>query len=212
MEVKSQAISNTLSAIDDISDCWAFRMRYGKHDAFVFMFPSINRGFAWEAATGRWLEWRDWDAGPVSLRISSAYFWREYGRLMVGSVSGKIGYLSDESTGDFGSPIKIEIVTGHTSHNSPKKKWSKSASFSFAKSGAESGFVRISVKDDNGDFRIIKDASLVGTHPTVTVRSLGVYTYRQWKIEYTGSQKFSLVSAQEDFDYLEMSEAKNARQ
>lgn len=204
VEVKSVAISKTLAEIEDVSTCWGFRMRYAQHDAFVFMFPSINRGLIWEGTTGRWIEWRDWDGGSVPVRVNAAHYWTETGKLMVGSTSGKIGYMSDESTGDFGAPIKVEIISGVTTHKSLRRKWSKSASFVFKKEGEASGFVRVSVRDDTGPWRIIKDVVLTGRKPTVTVRSLGIYTHRQWKIEYTGAQKFALVSAHEDFEFLEV--------
>jgi hypothetical protein len=50
----SEPIASEISGFDRVDDCWGFRMRFGRWDALVYMFPSAGRGFTYELKTGKW--------------------------------------------------------------------------------------------------------------------------------------------------------------
>jgi len=63
--------------------------------------------------------------------------------------------------------------------------------------------VRVSLRDTQGAWRVVKNLVLSDSmNPSIQIRSLGVYRTRQWRVEYTGDDRFEFISAQEEFELL----------
>ena len=203
-----------------IDDAWGFRMRFGRFDALVWMFPTDGYGLIYDAATGNWSEWREGGVAEGPVTITSAYNWTEEGVFLVGLSDGSIAKLDDESTVDWfddngnGTPIKIAVTSGFTNHGSGAQKHCRTAMFMFRRTQAAlpannvgslstSGHVRISYRDDQGTWNVLRDIELSAEREIVVpIRSVGVYRTRQWKVEYTGADEIQFVGAQEEFEPL----------
>jgi len=199
-------VSQLLRDMANITDAWGFRMRFGRFDCLVWMFPTDGFGLVYDTTAQRWGEWRMGGVNEGPVTITSAYNWSEQGIFLVGLSDGTIAQLDDSTTEDLGVPIKVELVSGFTTHGTQSQKHCRTMLFQFKRtwaSTASSGHVRISRRDTQGSWQIISDQELSNTpYPCIQLRSLGVYRTRQWKVEYTGADELQLVSAQEEFEIL----------
>lgn len=201
---RSKAIISELRGFSRVDDCWGFRLRHGQFDALVFVFPTQNRAFVAELETGRWSEWTKFSADSDVIDITSAHFWPDVG-MMVGRADGTVGIMTDGTAGDSGDEIRLRSATGFIDRGSLNMKWCKSVALTFKHKPltTASGKARISSRDDLGAWHLRGEIDLGGTmQNTWILRSLGTYRYRQWMVEYTGTNQFALISAQEDFDIL----------
>lgn len=209
----SKPVVQALRNMASITDAWAFRMRFGRFDCLVWMFPSNGYGLIYDTAGSKWCEWRAWDRGPVDVSITSAYNWAEQNVFLVGLSNGQIAKLDDSAWTDLTAPVKVEVVSGFTTHGTQAQKCCNTLMLYFRRTWAElpaptngltaSGHVRVSFRDDEGSWELVEDVELSSTRePCLQIRSLGVYRSRQWKVEYTGSDEIQLVSAQEEYEVL----------
>jgi hypothetical protein len=219
----SRPVAKLLRDLKSISDAWGFRMRFGRFDCIVWFFPTDGFGLTYDTQTQNWSEWREQaTAGSVGLGIVSdvapsitcAYNWSEKGALLVGMSDGRILKLDDDSSVDSdGTAIRVEVVSGFNDHGSTAQKHCHTLMLTFKRTFAAlpagagglsaSGHVRISKRDNQGAWKIVKDQELsYDTAPAIQIRSLGVYRTRQWKVEYSGEDELQLVSAQEEYEIL----------
>jgi hypothetical protein len=210
----SRSIFQTLRDMSTVTDAWGVRLRYGRFDSIVWFFPSEGYGLIWDAQSGNWSEWRAWgDRGWSDVTITSAYNWAEKSVFLVGMSDGSIAQLDDATVTDLGDPIKVELISGFTNHNTMALKHCRWARFAFKRTFTAlaapehgltaSGFIRISCRDNQGAWKILRNVELFDDpSPCITIRSVGVYRTRQWKIEYTGEDEFQLVAAQEEYETL----------
>jgi hypothetical protein len=243
----SRPIAQTLRDMKSISDAWGFRMRFGRFDCIVWMFPTDGFGLVYDTQTSNWSEWREVGVVPGSafdtvaddrfaeqpVSITSVYNWAEKGMFLVGLSDGTIAVLDDSSKTDlaaFPNPdgfipvatvvtgIKVEVQSGFTDHGTTAQKHCKTLLLKFKRTLADlpipttspanaivspSGVVRISKRDDIGDWKLVKEVQLSSNRsPAIQIRSLGVYRTRQWKVEYSGGDELQMVSAQEEYEIL----------
>jgi hypothetical protein len=200
-------ISKVLRDIDVITDALGFKVRFGRFDFLVWLFPSVGYGIIMDTASGKWSEWRAWGpSGPTNVTITSVYDWAESNLAPVGLSNGQIALFDDDATTDLGNPINIKLVSGFTDHGMSTRKHCHTLLLTFRRTftpTASSGHVRISYRDYEGAWILVRDVQL-GDDPysVITLRSLGVYRMRQWMLEYTGSDRVEFVSAQEEYEIL----------
>jgi hypothetical protein len=218
----SVPVAQILRDLTSITDMWGFRMRFGRFDCLIWMFPTDGFGLIYDANTSKWAEWRSYKWPTTTSpntppTITCAYNWAEKSLFLVGTSDGKIAQLDDLASTDGWSgsfaPIMVELVSGFTDHGSTSQKHCRTLMLKFKRTWAAlpatspglspSGHVRISKRDNQGTWHIVKDIELsTNPNPCVQLRSLGVYRTRQWKVEYTGQDEIQLVSAQEEFEIL----------
>jgi hypothetical protein len=208
----SRSIAKLLRDLDKIDDAWGFRMRLGRFDCVVWMFPAAGFGIIWDSQTGNWSEWRAWNKGPQPVAITSAYNWAEHDVFLVGLADGSIANLDDSSTTDLGKPIDIDLISGFQNRGSGAQKSTETLLLTFKSNafpthdtglGPPGGFVRVSLRDKQGAWRVVAQKVLSQQKsPCMQIRSLGVYRTRQWRVEYTGDDRFEFASAQEEFEIL----------
>jgi len=189
-----------------VDDCWGFRLRWGKWDALVFMFPSEQRGLVWNVTSSSWSEWLcSTDGGsPSDLTITSAYHWAEQDLFLVGMNDGTIAQIDENARTDLGNPIPIRLVSGFVTHGSLGKKACRTFMAMLRRNAISTGAkARLSFRDDLGPWRFLKEIAVTGSAAAnLEIRSAGVYRQRQWMIEYSAASEFSLVSAQEEYEQL----------
>jgi hypothetical protein len=209
----SKPIFQAIRDMKDVTNAWAFRMRFARFDCVVWMFPTDGFGLIYDISSQTWCEWRAWNAGDEPVTITSAYNWAEQNVFLVGLSDGSVAQLDDQETTDLGAPIIVELVSGFTSHSTSAQKACKTLMLSFKRTWSAlpapanglspSGHVRVSMRDNEGAWKIIKDIELSSSsEPCLQIRSLGVYRTRQWRIQYTGRDEVQLVSAQEEYEVL----------
>jgi hypothetical protein len=215
MKVISKGVGSQLAGLAKVSDCWGFRLRLGRVDALVWIFPEDNVGLIWDSATGNWSEWREGDDGNGPITITSAFDWAEQGLFLVGRSDGSIAKLDPEAHADGSGPIVVDIRSGFSDRGTPAPKACNGVTFTFRRTWEDlpplsstgltaSGRVRIYYRDYPGAWRLAKEARLSSEkRPVVVVRSLGVYQSRQWRVLYGGEDRLQLVSAQEELETLE---------
>ena len=202
----SGPVASILRAMESVADCWAFRMKFGRFDAVVWVFPTDGYGLVYDSALGSWCEWREWSAGEKDISIASACNWPEQSVFLVGTTDGSIVKLDDTANTDLGNPVPIELVSGFQTHGTMAQKHCRTLMLQFKRTWTEtatSGWVRVSYRDDQGAWHRLDDIELsASASPCVQIRSIGVYRTRQWKVRYTGSDEIQLVGAQEEFEIL----------
>jgi len=229
----SGPVAQILHDLNSIDDCWGFRMRFGRFDCVVWFFPTDGFGLVYDRQTEKWSEWQTGTNifGSESPFVTSAYNWAEKSMFVVGDSDGQLLLLDDRYSTDgvlpYVTPIALETRSGFTDHGTTAQKHCKTVLLKFKRAtrrypdspayyvGNGSGHVRISKRDNEGAWKIVRDIELGGpggdphavsdvapANPCIQLRSLGVYRTRQWKIEYTGQDEIQLVSAQEEFEVL----------
>lgn len=203
-------IGKTIEALTSLDDCWGFHLKQDQWDCCVWFFPTDGIGLVWDRLQDRWSEWRQWGANgwePVS--ITSAYYLPSERAYLVGLSDGTIGKLDPLGNSEFGRETKLQITTGFLDRGTQEQKhckhvWLRSRRGQTA-TGSQAPRLRLSYRDDNGRFIRMTPISLGNTGDNdcnIALHSLGVYRFRQWNIEYTGTADFVLVGAQEDFDII----------
>jgi len=226
----SRQVAQILRELERIDDCWGFRMRFGRFDCVVWFFPTDGFGLIYDIQAKKWSEWgySNTLSGGAPEAITSVYNWSEKSVFLAGSSKGNILLMDDSAyyDGSFSidsCPIAVEVKSGFTDHGTTAQKHCKTVLLKFKRTTRKipdgplggSGHVRISRRDNEGAWKIVRDIELGGpggdphaisdvapTNPCIQLRSLGVYRTRQWKIEYTGQDEIQLVSAQEEFEVL----------
>jgi len=206
-------IYQVLRDMQSIEDAWGFRMRLGRFDCLVWMFPTDGYGLIYDTASGNWCEWRAGEVGAGPLTITSAYDWAEEGVLLVGLSDGSIAKLDDSVNADLTVSIAVKLTSGFEDHGTAAQKACRAVAFNLKRTFtalpaptygvSPSGHVRIKYRDNQGAWRILKDVEL-STELQIQIisRSVGVYRTRQWSVEYTGRDQLELVSAEETFEIL----------
>lgn len=207
-DISGDELGRTLDGIDDVSDCFGYRVFDGFLDAIVWTFPSDGRTFVFQKGGG-WGQWSGriggaWTNFPVSALAAHP----EHGNL-VGTSEGLVGELSLGALTDFGEPIDASVQTGYLDRGTRRLKQCLRARFTLRRgqttstSGPQAFF---SYRDRPGAWEssIPIDLGASGdTETMVEFPSLGTYRKREWRFEFSGTDELTLVHAEEDFEVLE---------
>lgn len=88
------------------SDCFCFKIATSGHKFIYFTFPTENRTFGYDIATGLWHERMSWDAGGLETRWRANCAVNVYSRTLIGDAnSGKVGLVDPSCYTEFGDPI-----------------------------------------------------------------------------------------------------------
>lgn len=207
IDVPSDPIAETLDAIETVDDCYGFRVNQGQFDVLAWQFPTDGRTFAYQRGGG-WAQWSTWNEdtnqhGPFS--IKSHFYWPERNLHLVGLENGEIAQLSTSAYTDLGDTIKAEVTTGFLNHGTDAMKFTDALHLTFKRgqsSASTEPQVLLSWRDDMGPFEAPVAIGLGTTGDyvsTVTLRTLGGYRRRQWKLEFSSDAELVLASVTEDF-------------
>lgn len=201
-------IKKKLDSLETVSDCYGFRVLLGHLDCFVWCFPSSGTTFVYQV-DGGWSEWNGWDSDQSNfkrLQILSHNLRRDGGVNVVGTISGKVGKLSQTAYSDLGDLIVASCTSGFLDRGTPNRKMCRRVQIT-ARRGQSSteSLGRLYWRDDTGNFNgpIDIDFGTTGdNYVTKEIRSLGTYNRRQYKFVFSDSANLSLVNVVEDFDLL----------
>ena len=225
--LSTESVKGTLDDMSTVDDCFGYRVTMGPIDVLVWTFPTAKVTLCFQVGGG-WSQWGTWDSASNSwgqfLPTCHTYN-AETQEHYVGGANGTIGVLTfssqtdradpdvDPTTSVANSPTTIPafVETGAVHRGTNKRKWSKSVTLGIRRGDSTAGenpIGHIQYRDDNGPWSGKIPIRLGGpgdTNPVVRpVTGMGVYRYRQWRLWFDGSEPFTLVRAEEEFEVLEV--------
>lgn len=95
LEIISDPIKATLDEIEDVSDCFGYRVVMGNLDCMIWTFPSDGRTFVFQKGSG-WGQWQGWDPGQNNwkqLDVTAHFQEPGTGANIVGTGGGLVSQL-----------------------------------------------------------------------------------------------------------------------
>lgn len=106
MKISTFAIDAELSEYDQVEDAFAYTCLLQGHFFYVITFPSADKTWAFDTASGEWTEWLSIDSNGVFHRHPSNCYALGYGNNVVGDyASGKLYLLDPDNYTNNGDPI-----------------------------------------------------------------------------------------------------------
>lgn len=201
----SGAIAGTLDGTTTVSDCYGYRVNTDQFDLIAWTFPSDGRTFVWQR-DGGWSQWSGWTTnyGYTLFGAKSHFYWPSQNLHLVGLSTGQIAQLDTSAYSDLGNTVKCEVRTGFLSRETMARKVCRGLRL-LLKRGVGTGQIRVSWRDDGGEFGqpVVRTLGTTGDYnPVVELRGLGAYRQRQWRIEVSDAVEFVLAGAEEEFDVM----------
>lgn len=207
-EVISDAIQRTLDGMDTADDAFGYQMSLGFLDAMVWTFPTDGRSFVYQKGIG-WGQWSGFDGETWTRLIANAVALSPLdGSIFVATTTGRIGMYSLDATTDFDDVIVANVTTGYLNRDTDARKHCKIVRLSLrrgegATTPGPQGYLRWRDRPGAWEGEIPVDLGNSGDREIVLeYSSLGVYRFRQWQFEFSGTGQIALVSATEEFDVL----------
>jgi hypothetical protein len=212
VQVLSEQIQQTLDEMTVVSDCFGVRIDEGPCQVILLVFPSDGRSFAFQIGGG-WSEWMGWDdltSNFSRLAINGVAANPLTGENLVATTTGYVGVLDLNAQTDLGSPIAVRILTGFENRGTDEVKQCLSVRLAFRRGTVGQGGVEptawLSWRDDEGEWSPPLEIGLGefgDRSPVVSLRGLGTYRRRQWRLEFDGATDFILAGATEEFTVVE---------
>lgn len=203
VDVISQPVQRTLDA-RDLAGAYGYRVYLGPVDCIVFTFPTDGVSLVYQQNVG-WSQWAGWDgAAWRQLRATCVDSYT-----LLGTDDGRIGEFSLDATTDFGDPIRAYVETGWLQRDTNAIKDCQRVQLALRRGAGVADtdpVMLLSWRDRPGPWEDPLEIDLGGSTDTeivVDLPSLGTYRSRQWRVEFTGTSDWALVSATEDFEVTE---------
>lgn len=205
-------IQASIDSMDKVDDCFAYRVHMDQIDCMVFTFPSEGVTFSYQSMAG-WSQWQGWDTVSNNWRqhrVLSHHHRVDTDVNIVGTDDGVIAKYDMSVNTDLGELIPASVTTGFLDRETDHRKQCRAIHIAISRGTSTSatnepvGF--LSYADAPGQWRERIPLHLGmadDTNPVITLRSLGWYRRRQWKFEFSASERLALVSVKEDFEVLE---------
>lgn len=204
-DVPSDPIAETLEAVEVVDDCWGFRLNIGQYDLLAWKFPTDGRTFAYQRNSG-WAQWSGWDGamGHIPLPVTAHYYWPTERLHLAGLDDGRIVKFDATANTDLGDTINAEVTTGFINHGTDAVKFTDALHLTFRRgqSASTEPQIFLSWRDNEGAFGTPRQIGLGTTGDyvsTVTLRTLGGYRRRQWKLQFSSDAELVLASVTEDY-------------
>ena len=225
--IDTDAIKGTIDAMSKVSDCFGYRVVLGPVDLLIWTFPTEQVTFCYQVGGG-WSQWGTWDTKRNNWGqfLATCHAFNPVSQEnYVGGSNGVIGILTFDSATDRATPdvdpddstsnpptnITAFVETGALNRGTNKRKWARSISLGIRRGDSSAGdnpLGHLQYRDDNGpwsDKIPIRLGNPGDTNPVIRpVTGMGVYRYRQWRLWFDGTEPFTLVNAEEEFDVLEV--------
>lgn len=107
VRISTHAIERAIQSYPTVSDAFAFVYQQDGHEFYVLTFPSADRTWAFDAATGEWHERAWFDAGNVQRAHRASCAAAYAGGVIVGDrASGQLAVYDLDTYTEGGSPIR----------------------------------------------------------------------------------------------------------
>lgn len=211
----SDVIQKDLRTLSTVTDCWGYREDFEQFNNIVWTFPTAGRTFVFDTARNIWTE-RKFYSAPFQINMPQACYayWKALNAHLLGSSATAALYRLDSDTrADLGGPMICERYTGWEDCGTRGYKRDEYLAVVLRRGtstlgGTEAAF-EVRCRDDGGiwsDFDFILLGQPADVEQTIRVRLGGCFYRRQWHFRYSGSDDFSLVSAEQSFEDLDAEE------
>jgi len=208
----SKDVDKLIRDLSTVSDCIGFRCRIAFWDLLVWLFPTAQRGYAYDQARNTWHQVRGWNNVDdfASIRIGAYAFWPSGNLHLVGDPNFEnIWTLDPAATSDTGpgTTIVSDIVTARLDQGMAGRKRCNRVRF-FLRRGASSGApasLDVSKKDDDGPWSAFQqlDLGIAGDYRSfVDWFPGGIYRRRQYRVRYSSGITTSIAKMVEDVEAL----------
>lgn len=110
--ISTHALEREWATYTTTSDVFSFKISVAGHKFIYYTFPTENRTFAYDIATGLWHERMSWDAGGLETRWRANCAVTVYNKTLIGDAnSGKIGLVDPAVYTEFGDPIVTTMTS-----------------------------------------------------------------------------------------------------
>lgn len=203
----SESIQRIIDDMDDVSDCFGYRVLLGPFSCMVWTFPSDGRTFCYQEGAG-WGQWQGWNGNWTPFGVTAYWLKDSTSDSIVTTVDGRVGELALEATTDLGAPINAYVMTGYQNRGTDARKHCARVDIVLRRGNATTPGPQgwLYWRDRPGDWtgKIPIDFGDAGdTDPVLHFHSLGEYRRRQWAFEFSAGSDLSLVAATEEYEVLD---------
>jgi hypothetical protein len=104
--ISTVALENELAGYSDVSDAFGIGLDLRRHPIYMLVFPTANKAWCYDAHSGSWFEWLEWDS-PVFNRYRLNCFAKAFGKLLVGDYrDGRLYSMSFDVFKNGDDPIR----------------------------------------------------------------------------------------------------------
>jgi hypothetical protein len=112
VRISTHALETEWQSYTVISDAFCFDYSFNGHKFIYLTFPTEQKTFGYDIATGLWHERMSWDATGLELRWRANCAVQAFNKILIGDAySGRIGVLDPATFTEFGDPIVTTLVS-----------------------------------------------------------------------------------------------------
>ncbi len=211
-DTMGKPIQGVINAMTKVDDCFGYRLHQGFLDCMVWTFPSEGVTFCFQKGAG-WSQWQGWDSAAnnwTQHQVLSHHHRNDTDIPVVGTTSGIVAKYDLDANDDLGELIPASVTTGFLNRGTDRRKRCKAVKVTLSRGtsmvATNDPIGYLSYADAPGKWSTkipLHLGTADDTDPVIPLYSLGWYRRRQWKFEFSGTERLSLVSVQEDFDILD---------
>ncbi len=216
INVLSDAISSDLRSMSVVNDCWGYREETANFSLTIWTFPTAGRTFVYDNTRQSWTERKFYQDPFQSPMPQNCYaYWPALNLHLLGSsTTGALYQLDVNSELDLGGPLVCERYTGWNDFGNRMRKRDVELIVTMRRGtvaeGATEPVLEVRCRDDGGawsDWDYILLGQPEDAEQSIKVFLGGVFRRRLYHFRYSGSSDVALVSAEQFFEQLDMSEA-----
>jgi hypothetical protein len=104
--ISTVALENEMASYEDVSDAFGIGLDIRRHPIYMLVFPTANKTWCYDAHSGSWFEWLEWDS-PSFNRYRLNCFAQAFGKLLVGDYrDGRLYAMSFDVFKNGDDPIR----------------------------------------------------------------------------------------------------------
>ncbi len=207
-----EPIQKVIDAMGRVDDCFGYRVRIDQIDCMVWTFPTEGQTFCFQKGLG-WSQWQGWDevSNNWAPHVVLSHHHRDDTDVsVVGTTSGVVAKYDMSVNDDLGVIIPANTTTGFQSRGTEKRKKCNAVYVTLSRgenavaTEEPQAFLSYSDRPGNWSSKIpLHLGNADDTDPVIPLYSLGWYRRRQWRFEFSGTERLSLVAVKEDYTVLE---------
>lgn len=203
----SSDVEKLIRDLSTVSDCFGFRLQQAYWDLLVWIFPTAERGYAYDQRSKQWFQVRGWNGVDdfAAIRIGCYASWPDGNLDIVGDpLYTNLWTLDPDTSSDVGPGLTLlaDRVTQRLDHGFAGRKRCAKVRF-YVKRGqgvTTPPLLDVSKRDDDGPW---SQSSLIDLGIAGDYQSFrdwfpgGIYRRRQYRVRYSSGVDMSITQAVE---------------
>ena len=203
----SDDIVKLIRDLDTVSDCFGFRLQQGYWDLLIWIFPTAQRGYAYDQRLKQWFQLRGWNGSDAfsGIRIGCFASWATGKLDIVGDpLYTNLWTLDPDTSSDVGPGLTLlaDRITPRLDWDFKGRKRTERVRF-YVKRGqgvTTPPLLDVSKRDDDGPWSqsTLLDLGIAGDY--TSYRDWfpgGIYRRRQYRVRYSSGVDMSIAQAVE---------------